>query len=128
MKKIILLFLILITYNKSFSQTVEKNLKLIGFESIDSSFAQFGPGLIYTVPPGKIWKIENIICDYSVNVLINNKEITRGTALGSAPIYSYYNPNTSLWLKSGDKILFNYINANVFTHLIKFTYFEFVLE
>jgi hypothetical protein len=129
-KTFLSLIFILIIYSFSFSQTIEKNLKLVGFDSIDS-ITRAGVGgqtPIFTVPSGKIWKIENIICTTNCLVFVNGKEIIRAANIGSTPTYTCYNPNTSLWLKSGDRIAFSLISPNSVDMRSKFSYFEFVLE
>jgi hypothetical protein len=128
MYRIAFLFLLLFIYHSAISQTIEKNLKLTDFNSIDSSFATYEVSSVkYKVPTGKIWKIENIICGTPILVAINGKEILRTGFPPALPTYQYYNPNSVLWLKSQDEITFNAM-GNVASNTIRFTYFEFILE
>ena len=56
----------------------------------------------YTVPVGKTWKIENLIISENFTVKINSMPFYVSTSASYRPI------QFPLWLKSGDRIQFEY--------------------
>jgi hypothetical protein len=131
MRKIIVLIAIVFSVKISFCQSTEKSLKLVDFITTDSSFinnpnfpATFRTS--YTVPVGKIWKIENIIFNGSLQALIRNVTIIRSGSNLTSPIYYNYNPSIPIWLKGGEQITFigDYGGSVSF----RFSAFEFVIE
>jgi hypothetical protein len=57
----------------------------------------------YTVPSGKVWKIESVMTNGTVHLLVNNL-FAGGVGSGIGPI-------STLWLKAGDVIRFGYSSS-----------------
>jgi len=69
-------------------------------DSYSSSTTTNGPE--YTVPVGKTWKIENLIISDNFTVKINSMPFYVSTSS------NYWTIQFPLWLKSGDRIQFEY--------------------
>lgn len=118
MKKFRLLFILSFCFKIGFSQTAEKALKLVNFFTVDTTqTSTVRPTL--TVPPGKIWKIENIMAGPSSSVFVNQINIIN-TGSGNG-FYGYGSSFAipPIWLNQGEKISGTRFRLSVF---------EFILE
>ncbi len=135
MKKVLLGLSFSFLVNLCFGQTIERSLKLVGFITIDSSFA-IKDSVTFSAPPGKIWKIENIISGERSSVCINTDRncIIQWNYSSYSFDYLNYNPGVPIWLSSADRIIFqngfnSCLNGTCCNSCrIKITAFEFILE
>lgn len=126
MKLILPIFTCLLLHTICYSQSTEKNLKLVNFFSRDT-VVSMSTNPVFTVPPGKIWKVENIICGPSCSVLINDIQIIRtGTTSGFYTSATFNIP--SIWLNAGERISYNYFLGALPLSRFRFSVFEFILE
>ena len=133
MKQIIAIFLCVICLHSS-AQTTEKNLKLVGMITRDTSLPTTFPfEFNYQVPEGKIWKIDNLLfrgynSSYiGIQIMINESVIFNNVVLTS---YNELN-NSPLWLNSGDVITIKSTSSSVSVpnfYNFRMAGFEFVLE
>ena len=127
------LFISMLFCSNLFSQNIEKNLKLVGFFSRDTSISSGQKKLRLQVPEGKIWKIENIFISATNSIgsfaSISYFVIINGVKVITAQ-YSYSFSNNSIWLKSGDIIELtcdpNYNIPEVFN--CRISAFEYIME
>jgi hypothetical protein len=130
MKKIFIVLLFVNVSILSRSQNIERNLKLAGFNSFDTSV--IGPigGLTitrsFTVPQNKIWKAEVWVVSGKTFAYINDIYwpfyASNGSNYSLGTLYSIDKP---IWLKSGDTIKFKTTSSDLGYH---FSYFEYFLE
>lgn len=73
----------------------------------------------YTVPSGKVWKIENVnVSNSSQNIIVNNLYV--------GPVPTGLNGTSPLWLKAGDVIRLANSNATTYTHFFSIIEFNVV--
>jgi hypothetical protein len=62
----------------------------------------------YTVPSGKVWKIESVMSVNSIHMIVNNLAVGN---MGSGQ-----SPTFPLWLKAGDVLRFAYSSSSANTY------------
>jgi hypothetical protein len=73
----------------------------------------------YTVPSGKVWKIENVnVSNSSQNIIVNNLYV--------GPVPTGLNGTSPLWLKAGDVIRLAQSNSTIYTHFFSIIEFNVV--
>ncbi len=126
MNKPLYFFSILLISISARCQTIEKNLKLVGFKSIDSSYTGNRFDIYYetTVPVNKIWKLQDVycLCNFYVNDVLIYRNPSGNTSYPALAIQN-------MWLKAGDIIGFNPFGSSGIYYLnLKLSVFEYVLE
>jgi hypothetical protein len=120
--KIIILSFFLFSFSFLFSQgnlqfnqviTYGGNLNAGSISTNNGSFTYSSPA--YTVPSGKVWKIENVMSYNSIIMIVNN--------LIAGSVGSGIGPISTLWLKAGDVLRF--ANSSISTNSYFFSGIEF---
>ncbi len=71
----------------------------------------------YTVPSGKVWKIENVnVSNANQNIVVNN--------LFVGPVPTGLNGTSPLWLKAGDVIRLAQSTSTAYTHFFSIIEFN----